>query len=184
MKQAEFNINQIPDEFDYFLTDCASCQNAFEEYKNYIEDEQLLEKLNKILEKSININEFIVKNATSFEFNQKTTFTFHKPCHLENVDFIKEFLAKAKNVEYIEMKEFDKCCGFSGEFAIKNPKLSEQISVQKAQNAVATNADYILTSCPACVLGLQQGLIKREKNGQDFSPLNFVEFIAKADKIS
>lgn len=184
IKQAEFNINQIPDDFDYFLTDCASCQNAFEEYKNYIEDEKLLEKLDKILEKSININEFIVKKANSFEFNEKTTFTFHKPCHLDNANFINEFLLKSKNVEYIEMNEFDKCCGFSGEFAIKNPKLSEQISAQKATNAVAANADYILTSCPACVLGLTQGLIKIEKIERDFNPLNFVELIAKADKIS
>lgn len=204
VKQAQFHINQIPDDLDYFVTDCASCQNAFAEYKNYIEDEKLLEKLDRIIEKSININEFIVKNAKSFEFDEKTTFTFHKPCHLENMDFIQEFLTKSKNVEYIEMNDFDKCCGFSGEFAIKNPKLSEQISAQKAKNAVATNADYILTSCPACVLGLTQGLIEaKRQRGEEAkkceisvpsshnifatecdSPLNFIEFIAKADKIS
>lgn len=185
-KQAVFNLNQIPDDFDYFLTDCASCQNGFVEYKNYIDDENLLKKLEKIISKSININEFVVKNAQCFEFENKTTFTFHKPCHLENVDFVYEFLAKTKNVEYIPMKDFDKCCGFSGEFAIKNPALSEKISAKKAQNARAANADYILTSCPACVLGLTQGAIaeKSEKNGQDFSPLNFIEFLAKADKIS
>ncbi len=34
-KQAIFNLSQIPDDFDYFLTDCASCQDAFKEYENY-----------------------------------------------------------------------------------------------------------------------------------------------------
>lgn len=178
-KQAEFNLSQIPDEFDYFLTDCASCQNAFKEYENYIEDEKLLEKLKKINAKSINIVDFILKNAKSIEFTQKTSFTFHKPCHLGNTDFINEFLNKSKNVEYIEMKDFDKCCGFSGEFAIKNSQLSEQISKQKAQNAIETNTDYILTSCPACILGLNQGIIKAKCKTQNVKGvMNFVEFLA------
>lgn len=176
-KQAIFNLAQISEDFDYFLTDCASCQNAFAEYKNYIDDTELLEKIDNILEKSINVTEFIIKTAESIEFEQKTTFTFHKPCHLENMDFIKEFLVKSKNVEYIEMKEFDKCCGFSGEFAIKNSKLSQQISAKKAKNANNTNADYILTSCPACILGLTQGLIEEKISN---SPLNLVEFVSMA----
>lgn len=182
-KQAEFNLSQIPEDFDYFLTDCASCQNAFKEYKNYIDDEKLLEKLKKIDKKSINVVDFIVNNVKSIEFNEKTSFTFHKPCHLNDLEFIKHFLSKTKNVEYVEMTDFDKCCGFSGEFAIKNIKLSQQISSQKAKNAISTNADYILTSCPACLLGLSQGLI--ENSDSDFinSPLNFVEFIAKASRI-
>lgn len=177
-KQAEFNLAQIPDEFDYFLTDCASCQNAFKEYKNYIEDEKLLEKLDEILEKSVNVTEFIIKNTKKFEFEEKISFTFHKPCHLENTGFIEEFLAKSKNVEYIEMKDFDKCCGFSGEFAIKNSKLSKEISSNKAQNAVAARADYVVTSCPACVLGLTQGFIENKTTSR--STLNFVELLEKA----
>lgn len=197
IKQAQYNLNQIPDEFDYFVTDCASCQNAFAEYKNYIQDEKLLEKIDKILEKSISMNEFILKNIKSVEFDKKTSFTFHKPCHLEYTGFLQELIEKSKNIEYIEMHEFDKCCGFSGEFAIKNPELSAHISAQKAKNALATNADYILTSCPACILGLTQGIIetkgeartqrcKEAKQNQKYKPekpLNLVEFINLADNI-
>lgn len=179
-KQAIYNLAQIPDDFDYFLTDCASCQNAFAEYKNYIDDEKLVEKIDKILAKSINVNEFILNNIKGIEFKEKTSFTFHKPCHLEETTFLQKLIKKSKNVEYIQMNEFDKCCGFSGEFAIKNPKLSAQISAKKAQNAIDTNADYILTSCPACSLGLTQGLIEI-KNKK--SPLNLVEFIALAEII-
>ncbi|MDD3436957.1 MAG: (Fe-S)-binding protein [Candidatus Gastranaerophilales bacterium] len=181
-KQAEFNLVQIPDEFDYFLTDCATCQNAFKEYENYIDDEKLFAKLKKINEKSINIVNFIVKNAESIEFSEKNSFTFHKPCHMENIDFVKEFLAKSKNVEYVEMKDFDKCCGFSGAFAVKNPKISGQISKEKVQNAVETRADYILTSCPACILGLTQGLIDLQSiHHSPFTIHHFIEFIAKAE---
>lgn len=181
-KHAEFNISQIPDEFDYFLTDCASCQNAFREYENYIEDKNLLKKLKKINEKSVNIVDFTLNSIESIEFNKKTSFTFHKPCHLEDLSFLEKFLQKTKNVEYIEMEEFDKCCGFSGEFAIKNPGISKKISAKKANNALNTKADYIVTSCPACIIGLNQGLIEDDYNNHVV--LNFIEFIALADKIN
>lgn len=176
-RQAEFNLSQIPDDFDYFLTDCASCQNAFREYDNYIEDENLLNKLQKINQKSVNAVDFIVKNVNTFEFEKETSFTFHKPCHMENVDFLAEFLSKARNVNYIQMENFNECCGFSGEFALKNPEISQRISSTKAKNALSANADYILTSCPACILGLTQGLIS---NGSLSTPLSFLEFVLKA----
>lgn len=175
VRQAEQNLAQIPDDFDYFITDCASCQSAFSEYENYIENPQLLERLKKINEKSINIVDLALKYTKYFEFPKKTSFTFHKPCHLENMEFLPEFLSKAKNIKYIQMNEFDKCCGFSGSFAFKNPKLSTKISAKKAQNAVKTKANYVLTSCPACVLGLNQGLIENNNQAKVF---NFIEFIA------
>lgn len=177
-KQAEFNIAQMPDEFDYLITDCASCQNAFVEYGQYIDDEKLLEKLKKINQKSLNILDFVLKNVSEIEFEKPISFTFHKPCHLENIDFLKEFLSKAKNVDYRGMKDFDKCCGFSGEFAMKNPEISAKISENKIKNALDTEADYIVTSCPACVLGLNQGLIETNKSNQ---VLNFAELITIAN---
>lgn len=180
VKQAEFNLSQIPDRFDYFLTDCASCQNAFKEYECFIEDEKLLEKLRKINEKSVNVVDFVLKNIESIEFDKMTTFTFHKPCHMEDMSFLDEFMKKAKNVEYVQMEEFNKCCGFSGVFAINNPEISPKISAKKSVNALATKADYILTSCPSCVLGLTQGMIENSS----FEPIfNVIEFIALADKI-
>lgn len=174
-KQAEYNLSQIPDEFDFFLTDCASCQGAFKDYENYIDDERLLEKLRKINEKSVNVVDFVVKNAQYFQFAKKTTFTFHKPCHLESMEFLPEFLSKAKNVEYREMKDWDVCCGLSGEFAMKNPQISAEISSKKANNALCTDADYIVTSCPACVLGINQGLIEHNAQAE---VLNFIEFVS------
>ncbi len=186
IKQAKFNLSQIPDDIDYFLTDCASCQNAFKDYGSYLEDNALIKKLNKINKKSLNIIDFIIENIECIEFNEKKIFTFHKPCHLDNINFINKFLDKAKNIEYIQMEEFNSCCGFAGIFAMKNPKISTKISVKKCQNALKTKADYILTSCPSCVLGISQGLIEldslnKEKN--TVKTLNFLEFIADAEKI-
>lgn len=183
-QQAFFNLSQINEDFDYIMTDCASCKDAFLEYENVIDDTQLLAKLKNINSKFLNVTEFIIKNVESLEFKEKQTITFHKPCHLDNMDFFYDLIQNSKNVEYLEMKNFDKCCGFAGEFALKNPVLSEKISAEKIKNALETNADYILTTCPSCTLGLTQGLIKNAKSSKKLPKiLNLVEFIARADKI-
>lgn len=177
-KQAEFNISQIPDDFDYFITDCASCQSAFKDYEKYINDEKLLKKLKKINQKSINIVDFILNQVRSIEFDKKIKFTFHKPCHMNDLSFFQKFLNMSKNVEYIEMEDFDTCCGFSGEFAIKNKKLSAAISAKKAKNIIKTNVDCVLTSCPACILGLKQGMIEI---GESIQAINFIELLSIAN---
>ena len=48
-------------------------------------------------------------------------------------------------------------------------------------NIQNTNADYVITSCPACIVGLKQGLmlIKNKK----VKVVSLLEFLAKADVI-
>lgn len=149
---------------DYILTDCASCEHMLKTYgcKNVI-----------------NAAEFLAGQNIKFKFKKPVKVTFHKPCHLENDSFVLPLLAKCENVEYIEMKDYDECCGFAGEFALKNPKISQAISKQKAENAFATGADFLLTTCPACVMGLHQGFILLGKKSPKI--MNIIEFLDLAE---
>ena len=74
------------------------------------------------------------------------------------------------------MKDYDECFGLSGEFAIKNHKISQELSKQKAQKAIATGADYIVTTCPACVIGLKLGLLGVKKSPKVVSLSDFLSF--------
>lgn len=158
------NLELMDCKYDYILTDCASCEHTLKTYgcKNVINAAVLLTEQN-----------------IKFTFSKPLKVTFHKPCHLENAEFVKPLLAKCKNVEYIEMKDYDACCGFAGEFALKNRKLSREISKQKAENAFATGADYVLTTCPACVMGLHQGFMTAGIKAPKI--MNIMEFLALAE---
>lgn len=173
---AVHNSELLNDEYDYLLTDCASCAFTLGEYSKYID--------NVKLPKQINIGEFIANQNKKFIFDKPVKVTFHKPCHLEDDSFIKVLFEKCENVEYIEMNDYTDCCGFAGEFALKNNKISREISKKKIQNALDTNADYIITTCPACVMGLTQGLIANNILLKTPKVLNIIEFLAKADKIT
>ena len=141
------NIEQMNCDFDYILTDCASCESTLKGY----------EKLPQGV-KFISLGELLVTENLKFKSKKPIKVTFHKPCHLKNSDFIKPLFENCENVEYVEMKGFDDCCGFAGEFALRNRNISKLISAKKAQNIINTGADYVVTSCPSCVLGLKQGL--------------------------
>jgi len=151
--------------FDYIITDCASCEDTL---KNYVTDS----------EKVINIVEFLCKHPKKYIFKKHLKVTFHKPCHLKNYSAVKTILNNCENIEYIEMKDFDECCGFAGEFAIKNSKLSTQLRNNKAQNIISSGANIVLTLCPACIIGLKAGLLGK-KNAPKV--MNLIEFLASAE---
>ncbi len=166
------NLELMNCEFDYILTDCASCESTLKGYGS----DPTPENNSKLF---LNAAEFLAEQKVKFSFKKPVKVTFHKPCHLENDDFLKKLIDKCENVEYIKMKDYDECSGFAGEFAIKNPKLSISLAKQKAENAYATGADYILTSCPACVLGLREGFLALGKKSPKI--MNVVEFLALAE---
>lgn len=123
----------------------------------------------------------IADKGLKFRFKKPVKVTFHKPCHLADDSFFEQILANCENVEYIKMENYDDCCGFSGSFALKNRKLSMELSKQKAKNIVQTGADYVITTCPACVLGLKQGLFL---TGGKTKIVSLLEFLAKAESYS
>lgn len=137
------NLKLMECDYDYVFTDCASCESVL---KNYINT------------RFINLGELVVRQNMKFNFEKPLKVTFHKPCHLENIDFLETLFKNCNNIEYVEMKDFDSCCGFAGEFAIKNPKLSKTISDKKVKNIMDSHVDCVITTCPSCLLGLKKGL--------------------------
>ena len=155
------NLKLMDCEYDFILTDCASCESTL---KNYFD----------VPPKFINLGELILMQNIKFKALKPLKVTFHKPCHLENFDFIKPLFENCENVEYIEMENFDDCCGFAGEFALKNYKISKSISDKKAQNILNTGADFVITCCPSCILGLKHGLINHKNTPNVISLSEFL----------
>lgn len=179
------NLELMNCDFDYILTDCASCESTL---KNYFNNEKqkaksgksdnfqlsTIQPFNISTDKFISLGELIVKQGIKFKSKKPVKVTFHKPCHLENADFIKPLFENCENIEYIEMEGFDDCCGFAGEFALKNRKISNSISDKKAQNIIATGADFVITTCPSCILGLRQGLFNKKNSPKVISLTDFL----------
>ncbi len=178
-KNAEYNLDLIPDDVDYLLFDCASCISSFKSYPDFL-DEKYKEKALIIAKKIISIYDLLDKINYEPKANwKKYTLTIHYPCHTRNTKdkkIMAKLVKKIPNSKFVECENSDSCCGAAGSFIFSNPKISQAISTQKAENIIKSKADIVLTSCPACVLGLKQGLINKKSKIQ---VMNIIEFLAK-----
>ena len=166
------NLELLKGNYDYIITDCASCESTLKDYTQQVSEDST--------PNIINICHFLAIQDKKFIFNKPLKVTFHKPCHLKSDAFLKPLLAKCTNIEYLEAKDYDECCGFAGEFALHNPKLSLKMTQQKAKNLADTGADIILTACPACIIGIHQGFSGKKHP----KIMNIIEFLATADEIT
>ena len=91
-------------------------------------------------------------------------YMYHEPCHTPMKTYKSlEVVSKLMNTT---VKLNDRCCGESGTWALSNPHIATQVRFRKEeelrQGADALRSDgfsgevKILTSCPACQLGLSR----------------------------
>ena len=153
VEQLNENVEKIKDiEFDYFITDCASCQWTWKEYIKYVEDENLKSKLEKIQFKTI--YDLIEESGIIFESKKPCTISFHKPCHEKN-DSVENIIKKIRNSCYMELGNYDKCCGFAGILKPSTWKITSKIIKSKKDSINKTKPDYLLTTCVGCLISLK-----------------------------
>lgn len=169
----EHNIKELSKyQYDYLITDCASCASTITSYPKYLKEAE------KLIHNSINWGDFIAGENIKFKFKKTLKVTFHKPCHLENDIFFEKIITNCENIEYIKMEDYDTCCGLAGTFTLKNNKFSNILMQEKAKSIEKTNADFVITTCPACIIGLNRGLL-----GKKTKVVSLLEFLANADEI-
>jgi L-lactate dehydrogenase complex protein LldE len=92
--------------------------------------------------------------------------TYHDACAALREYGIKNepriLLSNVDGLELIEMNECETCCGFGGTFAVKNEPISIAMGEQKIENAIATGAEYIVSTEASCLMHLQ-GIIDKRK---------------------
>lgn len=149
--------------YDYIVTACASCGAAL---KGFHADDrpEFKDAYGEISNKTIDFSEFIVKHLSYSSASELTSkVTYHSPCHLHNVQKVKESPVSLINSifkNFISMTDYDQCCGFGGTFSLKNPQLSNLITEKKLENIKNTEAETILVNCPGCLMHLETSCLK------------------------
>ena len=91
--------------------------------------------------------------------------TYHDPCYLgraNNVYDIPRELIKNLGVEFVEMKRSRRlsfCCGAGGAQMFKEPENgSQDININRTEEALKLNPDVIATGCPFCNTMMTDGV--------------------------
>ena len=107
--------------------------------------------------------------------------TFHDGCHGLRELAIKQqprtLLSAVRDLELVEMKGTETCCGFGGTFAAKMPSISTAMGEVKCANALETGADFVVSNDSSCLMQIQ-GLLDRQGNGKRLRSLHLAEVLA------
>jgi len=142
------------------VTTCASCEKSLKDYIKWA-DPVDVEYLKEVKVK--NIYEYIREKNLILKLKKEIKVTYHKPCNINNFDDIEYVLKNTENLEYVQMEDFDKCCGLNGIFKIKEYKILSKIFKSKIKNILNTKANIVLTSCLGCESGLKIYSLNRYK---------------------
>lgn len=161
-KQIQKNTKVLSDEL--ILTSCAGC------YKTLKDDYQGLD----VIHISQFLKELIDENKLKFT-KKDLNVTYHDSCHLGrhcNVfDEPRDVVSSVANLVEMQNNQEDcLCCGAGGGVKSAYPEIASQMAESRISQAMDTNAELLITSCPFCKLNLKD-------HGLDV--LDLTEFLIK-----
>lgn len=137
-------------------------------YSKLFENSSLHNEVRAIGQNIFELSDFLVNKLgkTNFGARLNGKATYHdscaglRECGLKNEP--RQLLANVEGLELNEMADVETCCGFGGTFAVKYENISIAMGEQKVENALATEAQYLISTDLSCLMHLQ-GYIDNKK---------------------
>jgi L-lactate dehydrogenase complex protein LldE len=167
---------------DYIVSPSASCAGFIRNnYGKLFENNAFQSPAKKVSSQIFELSEFLVKilgvTALGASFNGKATF--HDSCAgLRECNIKAEpraLLSQVEGLELVEMNDNETCCGFGGSFAVKYDTISVAMADQKIDNAIATEAEYIISTDMSCLMHID-GRINH--NGQQIKVIHLADILS------
>jgi L-lactate dehydrogenase complex protein LldE len=178
---AERFINIFADS-DYVVAPSGSCISMVKVFYDELNlSKGLTTELSILKGKIFELSEFLVDilQVTDVGASFKGKVTYHDSCHLlrelKISDQPRQLIKNVNAVEFIEMKESDRCCGFGGTFSVKFPELSCVLTEEKVKNIEASGADYVIGCDSSCLMNIE-GVLK--KRGSKIKTMHLAELLA------
>ena len=152
----DFNSDEI------IVSPSASCVGFVRNYYSRLFDNSSVHNDVKAIGQNIyELSDFLVNKLGITNFGAKLPgkATYHdscaglRECNIKNEP--RKLLANVEGLELTELNDVETCCGFGGTFAVKFGAISQAMGEQKVENALATGADYLISTDASCLMHLQ-----------------------------
>jgi L-lactate dehydrogenase complex protein LldE len=172
----DFNPDQ------YIVAPSASCVGFVRNYYSKLfTDSSLHHEVATISKNIYEFTDFLVNvlQVTDVGASLHGKATYHDSCAALRECKIKneprQLLNNVEGLELTEMQDVETCCGFGGTFAVKFEPISVAMGEQKVENALATDAQYIISTDLSCLMHLD-GYIKGK--GHNIKTLHIADVLA------
>ena len=168
---------------DYIVTPSGSCAAMVKHgYPVLFRDEpRTLSLARSVGERLYELSQFLVDVLGVSDAKSGFTgkVTYHDSCHLRRglgvTEAPRKLLRALPGVEFVEMEESDRCCGFGGVFSVKYPQISCRMTEKKIERILATGADYVTSGDLGCLMAID-GMISRA--GHPVKAIHLAEILA------
>ena len=147
------------DTTDYIVAPSASCVGMVKNYYSKLfADSSLHNQVKNLAGRIFEFTSFLTDVLKIEEYGAvlQGKATYHDSCAALRECNIKEgprkLLSKVKGLELVEMVDNETCCGFGGTFAVKFEAISIAMADQKVNQALATGAEYIISTDLSCLM--------------------------------
>jgi glycolate oxidase iron-sulfur subunit len=174
---------------DFIISNAGGCGAFLIDYDHLLKDDpEWKDRAKKFAEKILDVSEILV--SVGFHKNVKLELpnqiiTYQDSCHLRNVmktaSAPRLLLQSIQGVEYIEMKDADRCCGSAGIYNIIESEMSMKMLDYKMVQARDTHAATIVTANPGCLLQMKVG-IEKEGLADKMRGVHIVDLLLEAVK--
>jgi glycolate oxidase iron-sulfur subunit len=169
------------------IVNAAGCGSTLKEYGHLFEDDpEWSARARAFSERIRDVTEFLGDLLTQDKLNTtfqplNITVTFQEPCHLVHAQRIsrqpRALLKAIPGLTLVEMEESAVCCGSAGIYNLVRPQMARQLGDRKAKNAIATDAQAVVTANPGCHLQVRASL---ERNGSPLPVIHIVDLLDAA----
>lgn len=166
----------------YIVSPSASCVGMVKNYYPELFHNSALHNEYKQVQKNIyEFSDFLVNVLTVSDVGATLNgvATYHDSCsalrELKIKDAPRKLLQAVRGLELREIPEIDVCCGFGGSFSVKFEPVAVAMGEQKVEQAIATGADYLISTDLSCLMHMD-GYIK--KNGSPLKIMHLADVLA------
>jgi glycolate oxidase iron-sulfur subunit len=169
---------------DSIVSAASGCSVAIAEYGDLLKDEaDFAEDARAVSSKVRDLSSLLLDMHANPKREFRCRITYHDACHLAHGLGVREaprsLLASIPGVTIVEMTESDLCCGSAGSYNLTEPEMARELVRRKADNIVATGADYVVLANPGCEFQIAAELRRR---GSKIKVVHLADFLALASR--
>jgi len=159
---------------DAIVSAASGCSAAIAEYGAILKDDA---DAREIQSKVRDLSSLLLERMPQFR-RLECTVTYHDACHLAHGmgvrDNPRKLLRSIPGVRLIELAESDLCCGSAGTYNLTEPEMAHRLAKRKADNIIATGADYVVLANPGCEFQIAAELRRRHSTTRTIHLADFV----------
>jgi glycolate dehydrogenase iron-sulfur subunit len=169
---------------DAIVSAASGCSVAIAEYGQLLKDDpEFAEDARAVSSKVRDLSSLLLDAPANRMHEFRCCVTYHDACHLAHGLGVREaprkLLASIPGVTIVELAESDLCCGSAGSYNLTEPAMARELVRRKADNIVATRADYIVLANPGCEFQIAAELRRR---GSKIKVVHLADFLAMASQ--